>query len=160
MIALAILRRILVALATLAGVAIVVFILLRVVPGDPIAMMISPGASPANIAALRAHYGLDGSLMSQFAVWVRYALRGDFGTSISLHRDVLSLLGERLPATLELATAALEFAVVVGGAAAIIGAMARRTWLEPALDPRHGLLPAIPDFVWALALGLVFGVVG
>src|ERR1700675_4062720 len=93
------------ALLTLAGVAVIVFVLLRVVPGDPVAMMISPGASPADIAALRAHYGLDGSLFSQFAVWVLYALRGDFGTSISLHRDVLALLGERLPATLELATA-------------------------------------------------------
>ena len=159
MIALAILRRLLVALVTLAGVAIVVFVLLRVVPGDPIAMMISPGASQADIAALRAHYGLDGSLLSQFAVWVRYALRGDFGTSISLHRDVLALLGERLPATLELATAALEFAVIVGGAGAIIGAMARRTWAEPVIDAVNGLLLAIPDFVWALALVLVFGVV-
>jgi peptide/nickel transport system permease protein len=158
MIALAILR-LLVALVTLAGVAIVVFVLLRVVPGDPVAMMISPGASPGDIAALRAHYGLDGSLMSQFVVWVRYALYGDFGTSISLHRDVLALLGERLPATLELATAALEFAVIVGGAVAIVGAMARRTWLEPVIDAVNGLLLAIPDFVWALALVLAFGVV-
>src|ERR1700751_4900207 len=130
MIALAILRRLLAALVTLAGVAVVVFVLLRVVPGDPVPMMISPGASQADIAALRAHYGLDGSLFSQFGVWGRSALRGDCGTWISLHRDVLSLLGERLPATLELATAALEFAVIVGGAGAIIGAMARRTWAE------------------------------
>ena len=55
MIALAILRRLLVALATLAGVAVVVFVLLRVVPGDPIAMMISPGASEADIAALASY---------------------------------------------------------------------------------------------------------
>src|SRR3984885_7926391 len=158
MIALAILRRLLVALVTLAGVAIVVFVLLRVVPGDPVAMMISPGASAADIAALRAHYGLDGSLLSQFVVWLRYALRGGFGASISLHRDVLSLLGERLPATLELATAALEFAVIVGGAAAIVGAMAGRTWLESVIDTADGLLLAIPDFVWALALALAFGV--
>src|SRR5882672_7048659 len=108
MIALSILNRLIMAAATLFGVALIVFVLLRVVPGDPIAMMISPGASEADIAALRAHYGLDGSLFSQFAVWIRYALRGDFGTSISLHRDVLALLGERLPATLELASAALE----------------------------------------------------
>src|SRR6185437_2412501 len=159
MIAVAVLRRLLVALATLAGVAIVVFVLLRVVPGDPIAMMISPGASAADIAALRAHYGLDGSLLSQFIVWVRYALRGDFGASISLHRDVLGLLGERLPATLELAAAALAFAVIVGAGAAIVGAMARRTWAEPVLDAVTGLLLAIPDFVWALALVLAFGVV-
>src|SRR6516162_2213391 len=158
MIALAVLRRLLVALATLAGVAVVVFVLLRVVPGDPIAMMISPGASAADIAALRAHYGLDGGLLSQFVVWARYALRGDFGVSISLHRDVMTLLGERLPATLELAIAALEFAVIVGGFVAILGVIARRTWLESVIDAVNGLLLAIPDFVWALALVLAFGV--
>ena len=101
---------------TLAGVAVIIFVLLRVVPGDPIAMMISPGASPADIAALRAHYGLDASLPVQFLVWARDLLRGDFGTSISLHRDVLAMLAERLPATLELALAALAFAVLLGGA--------------------------------------------
>src|ERR1700735_1246219 len=142
MIALAILRRLLAALVTLAGVAVVVCVLLRVVPGDPVAMMISPGASHADIAALRAHYGLDGSLLSQFVVWLRYALRGDFGTSISLHRDVLALLGERLPATLELATAALEFALTVGGADAIVGAMARRTWLETGIEAGAGAAAA------------------
>ncbi len=159
MIALAVLKRLAMALGTLAGVAIVVFLLLRVVPGDPIAMMISPGASAADIAALRAHYGLDGSLLSQFGIWVRSALGGDFGVSISLHRDVLQLLGERLPATLELAIAALEFAVVVGGFVAIVGALARRTALESVIDAVNGLFLAVPDFVWALALVLVFGVV-
>ena len=58
MIALAVLKRLVMAVGTLAGVAIVVFLLLRVAPGDPIAMMISPGASPSDIAALRAHYCL------------------------------------------------------------------------------------------------------
>ena len=95
--------RLVMAAITLVGVAIIIFVLLRVVPGDPIAMMISPGASPADIAALRAHYGLDASLPVQFLVWAKNLLRGDFGTSISLHRDVLSILSERLPATLELA---------------------------------------------------------
>ena len=55
-------NRVAMALLTLAGVAVIVFILLRVVPGDPVAMMISPGASPADIAALKAHYGLDAPL--------------------------------------------------------------------------------------------------
>src|SRR5579862_7366917 len=140
MIVLAIFRRLLLALATLAGVAVVVFVLLRVVPGDPVAMMISPGASPADIAALRAHYGLDGSLASQFGLWLIAAAKGDFGASISLHRDVVGLLAERLPATLELAIAALEFALLLGGGVAIVGAMARRTWLESAIDAGDGLL--------------------
>jgi peptide/nickel transport system permease protein len=158
MIALAVLKRLAMALATLAGVAVVVFLLLRVVPGDPISMMISPGASEADIAALRAHYGLDGGLLKQFGIWTASALRGDFGVSISLHRDVLQVLGERLPATLELAIAALEFAVVLGGCVAVVGAMARRTALESVIDAVNGLFLAVPDFVWALALVLTFGV--
>jgi peptide/nickel transport system permease protein len=146
------------AAATLFGVALIVFILLRVVPGDPIAMMISPGATPADIAALRAHYGLDASLPVQFGIWLKAVVAGDFGTSISLKRGVLGLLGDRLPATLELAVAALVLAVLLGGAVAIAGTLARRTPLEPILDGLNGLFLAVPDFVWALALVLVFGV--
>src|ERR1700748_2637312 len=111
-----IIRRLVLIPPTLFGVAVIVFVLLRVVPGDPIAMMISPGATPADIAALRAHYGLDASVPVQFGIWLKSVLSGDFGTSISLKRDVLSLLGDRLPAPLELAVAALVLAVLLGGA--------------------------------------------
>jgi peptide/nickel transport system permease protein len=158
MIAVSILNRLIMAAITLFGVAVIVFVLLRVVPGDPIAMMISPGASPADIAALRAHYGLDASLTMQFWLWLKAVLTGDFGISISLKRDVLSLLGERLPATLELAFAALALAILLGGAVAIIGTLARRTIFEPMIDSLNGLFLAVPDFVWALALVLVLGV--
>jgi ABC-type dipeptide/oligopeptide/nickel transport system permease component len=158
MLAVSIINRLIMAAATLFGVALIVFVLLRVVPGDPIAMMISPGATPADIAALRAHYGLDASLPVQFGVWLKSVLAGDFGISISLKRDVLGLLGDRLPATLELAVAALVFAVVLGAAVAISGTLARRTMLEPIIDGLNGLFLAVPDFVWALALVLVFGV--
>ena len=100
------LNRIALAAVTLFDVAVVVFVLLRVVPGDPIAMMISPGSTPEQIAQMRANYGLDGSILSQFWIWLKAILLGDFGTSISLRRNVLELLAERLPATLELAVAA------------------------------------------------------
>ena len=152
------LNRIALAAVTLFGVAVVVFVLLRVVPGDPIAMMISPGSTPEQIAQMRANYGLDGSILSQFWIWLKAILLGDFGTSISLRRNVLELLAERLPATLELAVAALVFAVLLGGAIAIIGTLVRRTFLEPVLDTVNGTILAVPDFVWALALILVFGV--
>jgi ABC-type dipeptide/oligopeptide/nickel transport system permease component len=158
MLAVSILNRLIMAAATLFGVALIVFVLLRVVPGDPIAMMISPGATPADIAALRAHYGLDASLPVQFGIWLKSVVSGDFGTSISLKRGVIGLLGDRLPATLELAVAALVFAVVLGAAVAISGTLARRTMLEPIIDGLNGLFLAVPDFVWALALVLVFGV--
>src|SRR3974390_1834083 len=116
-------QRLVMAAVTLLGVAIIVFVLLRVVPGDPIAMMISPGATPDDIAALRAHYGLDASLPTQFFVWLKDILHGDFGTSISLHRNVLGLMAERLPATLELAFAALVFAALLGGAVAVFATL-------------------------------------
>ena len=155
---LSILNRLVLAAVTLLGVAIVVFVLLRVVPGDPIAMMISPGSTPEQIAQMRANYGLDGSIASQFWIWLKSILVGDFGTSISLRRNVLELLGERLPATLELAAAALVFAVLLGGGIAILGTLVRRSFLEPVVDTVNGTVLAVPDFVWALALILVFGV--
>ncbi len=151
-------HRLAMAAVTLAGVAVIVFVLLRVVPGDPIAMMISPGASPADIAALRAHYGLDASIPVQFAVWARDLLRGDFGVSISLHRNVLELLAERLPATLELAVAALIFAVCLGGAVAVIATLLDDSPAAPVIDAVNGLFLAVPDFIWAFALVLLFGV--
>lgn len=158
MLALSILNRLGLAAITLFGVAVVVFVLLRVVPGDPIAMMISPGSTPEQIAQMRAHYGLDGSIASQFWIWLKAILGGDFGTSISLRRNVLELLAERLPATLELAVAALVFAILLGGAVAIAGTMVRRTLLEPVIDTVNGTVLAVPDFVWALVLVLLLGV--
>ncbi|MGV3552108.1 ABC transporter permease [Rhizobium sp.] len=155
---LSVLNRVLLAAVTLLGVAVVVFVLLRVVPGDPIAMMISPGSTPEQIAQMRANYGLDGSILSQFWIWLKAIVVGDFGTSISLRRNVLELLGERLPATLELAAAALIFAICLGGAIAIVGTLVRRTVLEPVVDTVNGTVLAVPDFVWALALILLLGV--
>ena len=153
----AVLNRLVASAATLLGVAVVVFVLLRVVPGDPIAMMIAPGASPEDVAALRARYGLDASIPEQFWIWLQGVLSGDFGTSISMRLDVLGLLANRLPATLELAVAALVVAVLLGGAIAVVGTlMGRRA--GGAIDAANGLLLAVPDFVWALALVLLLGV--
>ena len=153
-----VLNRLAMAAITLAGVAVTIFVLLRVVPGDPVAMMISPGASPSDIAALRAHYGLDAGIGAQFATWARELARGDFGTSISLHRNVLELLAERLPATLELAGAALTVAALLGGGVAIAAVLLGDTAFGPLVDTVNGLFLAVPDFIWALVLVLAFGV--
>lgn len=143
---------------TLFGVAVVVFVLLRVAPGDPVAMMIGPGATAQDIVALRMRYGLDGPIPSQFLVWLRAILSGDLGTSISFHRPVAALIGTRLPATLELAVAAFVPALLLGGVLAVIGTLQRRTAGETLVDGLTGLLLAVPDFVWALALALGLGV--
>jgi len=143
---------------TLFGVAVVVFVLVRVAPGDPVAMMIGPGATPADILALRARYGLDGSIAAQFLIWLHAMSRGDFGTSISLRREVLGLIGERLPATLELAVCALALAFALGVVLAVLGVLQKRAFGAAALDGSVGLLLAVPDFVWALGLVLLLGV--
>ena len=151
-------NRVVMALVTLVGVAVVVFVLLRVVPGDPVAMMISPGAGPADIAALRAHYGLDTPLLVQFWIWIGGVIAGDFGNSITLHLPAAEVLISRLPATIELAVLALLVAVVFGGCVAIAGTLMRRSLGESIIDGLNGIVLAVPDFIWALALVLLFAV--
>jgi ABC-type dipeptide/oligopeptide/nickel transport system permease component len=153
-----IIRRLVLIPPTLFGVAVIVFVLLRIVPGDPIAMMIPPGATPAAIDRLRAFYGLDQAIPQQFVTWLGQALNGDFGHSISLHQRVFELVLARLPATLELALLATSIAVALGLAAALIGILLRGRRAEWAVDSGIGVLLAIPDFLWALILLLLFGV--
>lgn len=143
---------------TLLGVSLVVFVLIRVVPGDPVAMMIPPGAGPEDIARLRAFYGLDRSIPEQYGLWIVRALQGEFGTSISLRQDVLSLIAGRLPATLELGFTALAFAVAAGGLAGIVSAAAHGRWASSAIDGVAALVQAVPDFLWGLVFILLFGV--
>jgi peptide/nickel transport system permease protein len=156
------LRAILIRLATTAvtllGVAVIVFVTIRVVPGNPIAMMLPPGATEADIARLTALYGLDRSIPEQFWIWLTGVTHGDFGTSISTRQPVLSLVLGRLPATLELSFLALVFAVLLGGAAALAGTRARGTRSEGAIDIANGMALSVPDFLWGLILILCFGV--
>lgn len=152
------LRRVLWAVPTLFGVAVVVFVLLRVVPGDPIAMMIPPGARAEDIANLRALYGLDKPIVTQFGVWLSEVARGRFGVSISLRQDVMKLVIGRLPATLELCLFAMVIAVTVGLLLGVVAAYWRRRWPESVVDVVAGLGLAIPDFLWGLLFILVLGV--
>ncbi len=147
------------AAVTLAGVSVIVFVLVRAVPGDPIAMMIAPGATDADIANLRARYGLDKSLFDQFLIWAGDLLQGDFGTSISLRQDVLGLIAGRIPATLELAFMALGVAVLVGGGTAILSTRLRERRAETVIDSANGFLLAIPEFIWAMAFVFLLGVI-
>lgn len=143
---------------TLIGVAVIVFFVIRVVPGNPIAMMLPPGATEEDIARLTAHYGLDKSIPEQFLIWCQGVLRGDFGTSITSRQPVLGLVLGRLPATLELSVMALVIAVLIGGAVALTGTRARGTKTEASIDVANGMALSVPDFLWGLVLILVFGV--
>lgn len=143
---------------TLIGVAVIVFVVIRVVPGNPIAMMLPPGATEADIARLTALYGLDKTIFQQFLIWAGGVLHGDFGTSITARQPVLDLVLGRLPATLELSVMALVMAVLIGGVLALTGTRARGSKVEGAIDVANGMALSVPDFLWGLILILGFGV--
>ena len=143
---------------TLIGVAVIVFFVIRIVPGNPIAMMLPPGATEEDIARLTERYGLDASIPEQFLIWCQGVLQGDFGTSITTNQPVLSLVLGRLPATLELSIMALFMAVIMGGALALIGTRQRGTKVEAGIDITNGMALSVPDFLWGLVLILLFGV--
>ncbi|THF56977.1 ABC transporter permease [Mesorhizobium composti] len=153
------LSRLLTTLITLVGVAVIVFVVIRVVPGNPIAMMLPPGASAADIDRLKALYGLDKSIAEQFLIWFGNVLHGDFGTSITTRQPVLSLVLDRLPATLELSIMALVIAVIIGVTLAILGTRLRGRKAEAGIDVANGIGLSVPDFLWGLALILLFGVI-
>jgi len=137
---------------------VVVFVLMRVVPGDPIAMMLPPGATAEDVGRLRSLYGLDTSIPRQFVVWTADVLRGRFGTSISLRDGVVPLILTRLPATLELVIVAVMAACALATVAAVSAVYFRGRWPELVLDGAAGLVLAIPDFLWGLLFILVLGV--
>lgn len=151
-------RRLLMAIPTLVGIAIVIFVLLRVVPGDPIAMMIPPGAHEQDITRLRALYGLDRPILVQLLHWFADMLQGRFGSSISLRQPVLELILGRFPATLELALTALVLATTLGLLLGVAAVYWRGRWPEALVEALSGLAMAIPDFLWGLLFILGLGV--
>ena len=117
------------AIPTLLGVTVLTFLFIRLIPGDAIAARLgtSTALSPEQLASLRAYFGLDQPLYQQYWTWLTSLLRGDFGYSIRTGRPVLVEITERLPATLELATAATLIAVVIGLPLGLLSAMRPRS---------------------------------
>lgn len=153
-----ILIRLLTTAVTLFGVAVIVFVVIRVVPGNPISMLLPPGATEVDIARLQAQYGFDKSIFQQFVIWLGNVMQGDFGQSISLRQPVSGLVLGRLPATLELSIVALVIAMMLGGVLALFGTLWRDTKTEGVVDVSAGIALSIPDFLWGLVLILLFGV--
>lgn len=118
-------ERVLQLLLTLLGISIVVFLVLRVVPGDPAIAMLGEQADPARLADVRHRLGLDQPLPVQYLVYVKGAVVGDLGSSILTGQPVAPELIKRFPATLELALVSLGIAVVVGIPLGVIAALRR-----------------------------------
>jgi peptide/nickel transport system permease protein len=153
-----IVRRLLAAIPILLIVSALLFGVLRALPVDPAAMSLPPNATIAEIEAKRREMGLDRPLPEQYLIWLHGALHGDFGRSIQLGREAGSLVAATLPATVQLALAAMIIASVIGFGGGLLLFGARGTLLEPALDLVSIILLSIPEFLWGLILLFVFGV--
>jgi ABC-type dipeptide/oligopeptide/nickel transport system permease component len=152
-------RRLLVVLPMLVGVATLVFALLRLIPGDPVQAMLGEAASPADVAAVRGRLGLDRPIHLQYAAFLGRALTGDLGTSLRTNQPVTAAIAERLPATLELAAAAMAMALVAGLALGIVAAVRARSRVDHLATGVALVGLSIPNFWLGPLLAIVFAVV-
>ena len=150
-------RRLIAAVPVLWGVATLVFIVMRILPGDPAALMLSEGGGSAeSIAALRAELGLDDPLPIQYGRYLLDLLQGNLGTSLLTQRPVATTIAEQLPSTIQLAVAAMCVAVGLGTLLGVVAAAKRDTWIDTAATTISVAGVSVPIFWSALLLILVF----
>ena len=124
------------------------------VPGDVVTVLAGPDPTPEVVAALRAKFGLDDPLPVQYFRWAAAALQGDLGTSHIIGRPVTELIGRRLPATLELATASIIIASILGIVIGVIAALRQGRWLDTLITTVNSLVLSVPNF-WFGILGII-----
>jgi ABC-type dipeptide/oligopeptide/nickel transport system permease component len=150
------LGRLLSALVAMLGVALLVFALLHLVPGDPVELMLGDSARPSDRAALRQALGLDRPLAEQLGTWLGGLARLDLGLSLFSRRPVSEILAERLPATLELAGAALGLALVLALPLGVLAARHHNRPLDSGAMAFSLLGASIPNFWLGPLLILLF----
>lgn len=154
----AVFRRLLFAPIALFGVAVLSFLLIHLVPGDPADLLLGDQASAADKAALRAQLGIDQPITTQFAKYFSNLLQGDLGQSLVRQESVTAVIGERLPATLELGFAALIIAITIGIGVGVTAA-ANRGKLPDKLSRFFSLAgTSMPSFWIAPMLVFIFAI--
>ncbi|GGK66221.1 hypothetical protein GCM10011591_42940 [Nocardia camponoti] len=153
-------RRVGQAIAVLWAAFTVSFVVLYLLPSDPVSLAADVGVGvkpdPAAIAEMQARYGLDKPLWEQYATALGNAVTGDLGRSISTGQPVTKLIADAVASTLALASLALVFAVIGGGALALFATHTRRPWLRDTLSALPSLGVSIPNFWTGLLLLQVF----
>jgi len=155
-----ILKRLITSVALLAVVSVMLFLVLRVLPGDPTLTMLGgvQGVDPAAADALRQRLGLDDPLIVQYLDWVKGLLSGDMGTSYFSQTPVRTLVAQRIGPSLELAVVSILMAVVIAVPLALVAALRPRSIVDKAVRAFTTLTMAVPSFLIAIVLILVFSV--
>ncbi len=141
---------------TLLGLLVVTFVISRVIPADPVALVAGETATPAQVDALRHQLGYDRPLPVQFVSYVAHLVRGDFGTSLYTTRPIADDLASRLPATIELTLVAMIVSVAIGIPLGVLSAVWRNSFLDHALRVVTVSGLAIASFWLGIMLQLFF----
>jgi len=151
-------RRLLLTIPVLLGVATLVFSLIHLVPGDPVQAMLGESASPSDIADLRGRLGLNRPLYVQYGSFLKGLAKGDLGISLRTNQPVLAAIVERLPATVELATAAMIVAVLFAIPLGILAAVRAGTHVDHVATTLALVGISMPNFWLGPLLAIVFAV--
>lgn len=153
-----IVRTLLLSLITLLGVSVLIFLMLRVLPGDPARVLAGLNASEQQVAQIRVQLGLDQSLLSQYWHFISRVAHGDLGESARTSRPVSTEIGVRLPATLILAVVATVIGSLVGVTAGVLAAVRRNTVLDHVVSSVAMMGVSMPVYWLGLLLILLFAV--
>ncbi|MBN9414871.1 peptide ABC transporter permease [bacterium SCN 62-11] len=150
------LKRLTQILPVLFGISLLVFLMLRLIPGDPARIMLGERAAPAEVEQLRQELGLDRSLPMQYLGYAGHLARGDLGRSMLRNTRVSEDLARTFPATVELACAAMAIAIVVGVGLGSLAAVKRNSWWDSLCGALSLIGVSIPIFWLGLVLLLIF----
>jgi peptide/nickel transport system permease protein len=151
-------KRIAMAIPTMVIVTVLVFSMIRAIPGDPASLMLGDINDPALLLQMRHSFGLDQSVLAQFAIWVRHLLSGDLGMSIVRHQPVLELIRETFPVTAEIVLAATFIACLIAIPAGLFAAWSQNRRGDLVVVMGSILLVSVPSFWAGILLIWVFGV--
>ena len=151
-------RRALASIPTLWGVATVVFLMARLLPGDPARVIAGVLASPEDVEQIRQQMGLDQPLAVQYFSFLGSLLRLNLGTSAHTNAPVVEEIGSRLPYTIELALVALALAITAGVLAGVVAAIRRNTWLDLLISGVSVFGVSMPVYWLGLMMIIVFAI--
>ncbi|MFN4189646.1 MAG: ABC transporter permease [Pseudothermotoga sp.] len=151
-----ILKRFVQVIPTLFFVILTVFLIMKLIPGDPAAVLLGPQARAEDIVRFRQQLGLDKPILVQFVIYLKKVLTGDLGRSLIYRQDVLTLILERLPTTVTLSLCALFIAIVIGIPIGIVAAMKHNSFVDLLVTILALIGISVPIFWFGMILIIVF----
>jgi peptide/nickel transport system permease protein len=151
-------RRVLAAIPVMGVVAVFVFLLLRLTPGDPAAIIAGDNATPEQLERIRTSLGLNEPIYTQFITWIGKVLHGDFGTSLISNVPVMTMIGQRIEPTISIALMTITLAIIVAVPLGVIAAWKHGTWIDRFVMGLSVLGFSIPVFVVGYVLIQVFAI--